>query len=482
MGECPSGAGCFVFESVGQNGVPLNQGYCLSRCGEDSDCQSNLCDADLQACVSAALQYDLGSPRLQNDATCSPVVAEAAPAEGPFSTPTALTEAGEIYVFGPAVALDPVDPDIRYVAYNSLAGTELSVTHDAGATWTRNPMSPAGPRYNIGDPGLAVDSDTREAWHSFLTVPQVQCVVDETAEFANSVAITSSKDLGRTWSAPVPIDVGRYADRHFIDRPALAVRGGATSVTFVAVPADIDEPHTDVAFARSADGGATWATSTVNGSDRDVLRRAPAISVTPEDAVHLAWFEKDSVEAHRGAVWTARSIDGGKTFMEKKISGDLLAREDGPSLAWSERDQALFIVFGASVAGLAAEEVYLAASVDGGLTFAPPQRLAHLCGSAWSPTAVVDAAGNLWAIWYQAALGRSRVAWLKASEPLALDSSMVGVVSGSLSPFSMSRSPLVSLGDFVGLAASNGVTVAAWTSIYDDPLGGVIHTAANDAR
>jgi len=470
-----------VFESIGQNAVAVTQGYCLAICSDDIDCQAQLCDADLQACVSAALQYDLGSPRLQNDTTCSKVP-EAAEGEGRFTTPSALTETGEIYVFGPAVALDPVDPDIRYVAYNSLAGTELSVSRDAGASWTRVPMSPAGPRYNIGDPGLAVDPDTREAWHSFLTVPQMECLLDETTDFANSVAITSSQDLGQTWSAPVPIDVGRYADRYFIDRPAIAVRGGAVSVTFVAVPADIDELQTDVAYARSHDAGATWATSTVSSADRNVLRRAPAISVTPENAVHLAWFEKDSVEAHRGSVWAARSLDDGKTFVEQKISGDLLAREDGPSLAWSARDQSLFVVFGASLAGLAAEDVYLAASVDGGRTFEPPQRLAHLCGSAWSPTAVVDAAGNLWAIWYQASLGRSRVAWLKAAEPLALGSSMIGVVSGTLSPFTMSRSPLVSLGDFVGLGSSNGVTVAAWTSIHDDPLGGVIYTSASDAR
>jgi hypothetical protein len=481
--ECGQGARCYVFESIGQKGAAISQGYCLATCAADADCQSELCDPDIQACITASLRYDLGSPVLENDASCTPVPVATAN-DGPFASPHLLTEPGEIYVFGPAVAMDPVDPRIRYVAYNSLAGTEISVTQDAGVTWARIPMSPPGTRYNIGDPGLAVNPDTREVWHSFLTVPQIECVVDETTELANSVAVTSSKDLGLTWSAPTPVDVGRYTRGYFIDRPAIAVLDESVFVTFVAVPAAIDDPHTEVVFANSGGGGNTWSISQVSSATRALLRRAPTIVATSGGALHISWFEKDGVEAHRGSVWVASSADGGRTFTEQRISGALLAREDGPSLSWSDRGSTVYVVFGASLAGLSAENVYLAMSVDGGLTFGPPERLSHFCGSAWSPTSAVDAAGDLWTIWYQGAKGKSQVAWLKATNPAATGrvASTLGVIGGSLSPFTMSRSPLVSLGDFVGLASSKGVTAAAWTSINDDPLGGTIYTSATDAR
>jgi hypothetical protein len=44
----------------------------------------------------------------------------------------------------------------------------------------------------------------------------------------------------------------------------------------------------------------------------------------------------------------------------------------------------------------------------------------------------------------------------------------------------MSRSPLVSLGDFAGLASGDGLLVAAWTRIHEDPLGGTIYVSASE--
>jgi hypothetical protein len=132
-------------------------------------------------------------------------------------------------------------------------------------------------------------------------------------------------------------------------------------------------------------------------------------------------------------------------------------------------------VFGASGPGpLAPADIYLAASADGGATFRQAARLTHACGSAWSPAAAVDAAGALWATWYQAVAGTSQLAWLRLSAPGAPGTGSLGLgaVADSQSPFTTSRSPVVSLGDFVGLASSGGVTVAAWTSLRDVARGG----------
>jgi hypothetical protein len=432
--------------------------------------------------VTASLRYELGSPVMSDDENCvaPPVVAESGV---PFAAPTLLTEPGEIYVFGPTVALDPVDPRIRYVAYNSLAGTDISVTHNAGATWSRVPMSTAGPRYNIGDPSLAVHPTSREVWHSYLTVPQVQCTKDVTTDFVNTVALTSSKDLGLTWSSPTAVDVGPYAHGFFIDRPALATWDESLFLTFVAVPAAIDDPHTEVVFARSDDRGSAWSISTISSAARQLLRRAPALRVTPGGVILVAWFEKEGVEARTGSVWLARSTDGGRTFTEQQLSRELFARDDGPSLALSQSGSNVYVLFGASVRrGLSPEQIYVASSRDEGATFPEVQRLTNFCGTAWNPVLAVGPAGDLSALWYQAANGYSQVTWMRAAEPsepwhLA---PVFGAIGGSRSAFSMSRSPLVSLGDFAGLASGDGLLVAAWTRIHEDPLGGTIYVSASE--
>jgi hypothetical protein len=345
-------------------------------------------------------------------------------------------------------------------------------------------MAMTGARYNIGDPALAVDRATRALWHSFLTAPRVECSVDSSASADNSIAVTSSRDLGVSWSEPALLDLGPYARNYFIDRPSLGAVAGAVFVTFVAVPAAVDDPNTDVAVAGSEDGGQTWSVSTVSGTGRTALRRAPTLSTPGRDRLQIAWFESARPGAHYGSVWVARSLDGGKTFAEQKLSADLLAREDGPSLAAFEQGKIVYVVFGASVDARSSEAVYVAASADGGATFGGPTRLANLCGSAWSPTAAADASGSLWISWYQANQGTSQVAWLKGARAAGSSalSPTLGFVPNSRSPFTMSRSPFVSLGDFLGLGASNGVLVAAWTHINQEPLGGVIYTSAADTR
>ena len=203
------------------------------------------------------------------------------------------------------------------------------------------------------------------------------------------------------------------------------------------------------------------------------------MTAAPDGNIFVAWFEKDSAQIHSGSIWVARSTDGGATFAEQMISDKLFAREDGPSISLSEGGNIAYVVFGASSrGGLAPESIYLTVSENGGTTFSDPVRLTQFCGSAWGPASALDTAGNLWVIWYQSINQTSQVAWLRMNTlQLPREAPRFGVLAGSDSPFTMSRSPLVSLGDFLGLASSNGVTVAAWTSLRHLPSGGAVYTS-----
>ena len=190
VGQCPQDYRCSLFASVNQDGTPARRGYCLRACTSNSECESALCDRDLQVCVTASLRYDVGSPVIADDDNC--ISLHTLPGSNPFNAPVLLTEPGEVFLFGPTVALDPTDSSVRYVAYNSVEGTNVSVSHNGGVNWSRIPMMPRIDAANIGDPGLGINSTTREVWHSFLTAPEVTCVHDQTTHSDNAIAVTSS--------------------------------------------------------------------------------------------------------------------------------------------------------------------------------------------------------------------------------------------------------------------------------------------------
>jgi hypothetical protein len=89
----------------------------------------------------------------------------------------------------------------------------------------------------------------------------------------------------------------------------------------------------------------------------------------------------------------------------------------------------------------------------------------------------LDAAGGLWAAWYQANEGLSQIRWVKIGDPRVpgdLMGQAGGLLPGSASPFTTSRSPLVSLGDFLSITASQGVVAIAWTGLNEVTSGGGI--------
>lgn len=138
------------------------------------------------------------------------------------------------------------------------------------------------------------------------------------------VVLRQSSDFGRSWSAPrrvnaVPEGIGVEGDA----RPKVAV--GRQNDLHVTWTMPLAKPYTGhIRYARSVDGGATFAAPvTVNSDREDITHRFDALTVTPGGQVFVAWIDKrDAVAAARSkrapyagaAVYFAVSRDGGTTF------------------------------------------------------------------------------------------------------------------------------------------------------------------------
>lgn len=139
----------------------------------------------------------------------------------------------------------------------------------------------------------------------------------------DAVFVSSSSDLGRTFAPAVRVTAApEKIDANGEARPKIAADGG--SGVFVSWTRKGARPYTgDVRFARSTDGGRTFAPPvTVNDDGLPTGHRFDALSVGPSGEVLLVWVDKRDLEqakaaghAYDGAaLYSAVSRDGGRTF------------------------------------------------------------------------------------------------------------------------------------------------------------------------
>jgi hypothetical protein len=145
------------------------------------------------------------------------------------------------------------------------------------------------------------------------------------------VMIRRSGDAGRSWSDAQPVNAAPEAVSADGDaRPKVAA--GARGEIYVTWTQPLAKPYTgNIRFARSLDGGRTFAEPvTVHTDRREITHRFDAIAVNAEGQVFIAWIDKrDLVDSgqkpgtYRGAaLYYAVSDDSGATFR-----GDFRAAE-----------------------------------------------------------------------------------------------------------------------------------------------------------
>jgi len=203
------------------------------------------------------------------------------------------------------------------------------------------------------------------------------------------VYVATTIDAGKTWRAPVRVDHDTIACR----APAVAVDGaGLVAVAW----ADADGVHANV----STDGGVTFAPkdarldAQVAGLAGKTCRHVRV--ATSAGRVFVAWSD-DRAFLVGDAVFVARSLDSGVTWQpEERIDAS------GPAFTiWSVASVSL-VASGDVVAALwsVSGELQAAASQDGGATFGKPHRLDAGKAATIGHAKLVASGGILHATWF----------------------------------------------------------------------------------
>ena len=185
---------------------------------------------------------------------------------------------------------------------------------------------------------------------------------------------------------------GSVADQQ---QPALAVApDGAIHIAW----ADERFGHSDIFYANSTDGGATWSTNVRVNDDATVAdQNSPALAVDEQGHVYIAW--EDSRNSDYDIYYT-RSIDGGMTFSANQRVNDDAGQGDqfdpaiavGPDgtlhLAWQD---------GRNTIGY---DIYYDRSTDGGATFSTNVQVNdETLGDQVDPAIGVDSTGGVHVAW-----------------------------------------------------------------------------------
>ncbi|WP_143537716.1 sialidase family protein [Rubrivirga marina] len=154
-------------------------------------------------------------------------------------------------------------------------------------------------------------------------------------EPGTDLAVARSTDGGRTFSAPVVVAKGTCE----CCRTALAVADDG--VLYAAWRHVFPGTERDLALARSTDGGATWSEPTRVHEDGWAIEACPhaggALAVAADGAVTVAW---PTGADGRSGTWRATSTDGGATFgapeplLTNAPLGQVAAARDGRGRLW----------------------------------------------------------------------------------------------------------------------------------------------------
>lgn len=290
----------------------------------------------------------------------------------------------------------PVRRDVVAAAVPALAANAPAV-----------PQSGFTPQFRLGftagdqwEPAIAADRDG----NVYVLYPQYLGVPGCPDCPSPTMILHVSRDGGDTWEPPRPIadpGTGQYDAQIAVD----PVDGRTVYAAW------LQNYKSDIAVARSDDGGETWsvalADNTNAGTDKPIL-------IVQGSDVYVGYN-------HANKVWVSSSHDGGRTFTVSNVNPN-------GKLGWSLASGGAIGLDGAVYFGWAGYErnggakgnvnLYVSRSADGGATWtnrvvdvsaAPPDCSAFLCGWAYLGGQIAlatDRGGTLYALWNAGAVDR----------------------------------------------------------------------------
>ncbi len=251
-----------------------------------------------------------------------------------WSAPTALIADGaDFFNDKGSITADPSDPSYVYAVWDRLTSQNsgpsyFAVTADGGSSWqtARNIYDPGPDNQTIGNIIEVLPGDV---------VVDVFTEIDTASSGATTALLRTiqSSDHGTSWSAPVTIAeddaVGAFdpqTNAPIRDSSLLfsvAVSPGGTIYVVWQDARFSGGQHDGVAFASSADGGASWSGPLqVNGAPSAVTF-TPTINVRADGMIAISYYDLRN-DRFAGSVltdcWMVISSDG-RTFKESHLSG-----------------------------------------------------------------------------------------------------------------------------------------------------------------
>jgi hypothetical protein len=179
---------------------------------------------------------------------------------------------------------------------------------DGGASWTETILPLPQGWGGMTDPDIVYTPDGT----AVLSTEGLAYALKDGVEVITTLAmvVLRSTDGGKSWSAPITIHANDPSDdKGWIacdTWPASSYKGRLYFTWGASSP---------IRFARSTDGGKTWkgVGAAAAGTELNVQGYAPAVCVGPDGVIHIAWHVPGS-----STIQYIRSSDGGDSFQQEK--------------------------------------------------------------------------------------------------------------------------------------------------------------------
>ncbi len=251
-----------------------------------------------------------------------------------------------------------------------------------------------GTNVAVASSAAAQYSYTRSLW---VSGDAVYVVWKEETGGTYSIRFAKSVNAGVTWSTPVYVSA---LDTLSKTAPALAVDGqGMINVVWQQYTGSTD----GIYFARSSNGGQSFSTPAELQAEASGPKSTPRVDVDASGNIYVSYETAVSGDPD---VWFVRSNDGGATWgsriwVDQDTSADSGAQS--PDIAVDGSGN-VHVVWSRNVAPGATNErrVFHSRSTDGGATFSTPGRVntaSFFASFGLYPVVDTDQSGNLYVAW-----------------------------------------------------------------------------------
>ncbi len=391
----------------------------------------------------------------------------------------------------PSIAVSPKNPQ------NIAAGAILNRYYwstDGGHNWKSGKISSKASGV-FGDPVLIADWKDN-FYYAHLSDPEGKSWSSE--KLLDRIVIQKSSDGGKTYDDGSWCGLRHPKDQ---DKPWLCAdpKTGALACTWTEFDKynskDLEKDHSRILFSQSTDSGKSWSEALPitqfegNCLDDDNTAEGAVPAYGPKGEIYVAW-------AYAEKIWFDRSSDGGKTWLDKDIvaadqPGGWEIDIDGlnrtnvmPILVCDLSDGphrgTLYLCWGDQRNGANDTDIFLAKSLDGGLTWSKPTRVNNdeKGRQQFLPWLAVDqATGDLYAMFYDRRNYTNKMTdvYVAVSNDGGKSFKNLKV---SAEPFAPDA--LVFFGDYNHISAHDGVVRPIWTRMDEGELS--VWTAIMDFK